>query len=187
MLRHIFIFVHYGQPFGNSPRMTPRIYTRKPKRDRPLGRNRTRACWSICNRRCRGRFPSHATPSCRETGDAADDRPVRDSQGTALLSGPDPLSHCPSTRLAMPLPPGRRPPSRTVKSPEQGCVAPHCPAICHGVRVPNADSRTDISMVTHREVHECIRSRPPISLPVNSVGHAPSTGSTSTQPYGEIT
>ena len=41
VLRHILIFVHYGQPFGNSPRMTPRIYTRKSKRDRPLGLIRT--------------------------------------------------------------------------------------------------------------------------------------------------
>ena len=37
VVSHILIYVHYGQPFGNSPRMTPRIYTRKSKRDRPLG------------------------------------------------------------------------------------------------------------------------------------------------------
>ena len=36
VVSHILICVHYGQPFGNSPRMTPRIYTRKSKRDRPL-------------------------------------------------------------------------------------------------------------------------------------------------------
>ncbi len=40
VVSHILICVHYGQPFGNSPRMThPRdssAHTRKSKRDRPL-------------------------------------------------------------------------------------------------------------------------------------------------------
>ena len=40
VLRHLFIFVHERQAFGNSPRMThPRdssAHTRKSERDRPL-------------------------------------------------------------------------------------------------------------------------------------------------------